>query len=387
MSIEVDPRLAHDTAKTVEEAKALAAAVDRPNVLIKIPATVEGLPAITEVLGAGHQRQRHADLLARPLPRRHERLPHRPRAGPRGGHDLSDDPLGRLVLRLPRRHRDRQAARRASAPTRPRRCGARPASPTPGWPTRPTRRSSRPRAGRCSTDDGAHEQRPLWASTGVKDPAYPDTMYVTELVAPTPSTPCPRRPSRPSPTTARSAATPSRGYYAEAAEVLDSLERLGVSYADVVALLEREGVDKFEKSWGELLDGGRPRELEKGTRVSALDVVAAGAAADAIAAHVPALVADRVASRLFAQDATLWGPSGRGRVGQPAVVDRAAPLLAPPGRRGRGAARRPAPRPGSTTSCSAAWAGRRWRPRSSAPRPACRSWCSTPPTPTTCAAP
>ena len=53
VSIEVDPRLAHDTARTVEEAKALAAAVDRPNVLIKIPATVEGLPAITEVMGAG----------------------------------------------------------------------------------------------------------------------------------------------------------------------------------------------------------------------------------------------------------------------------------------------------------------------------------------------
>ena len=75
VSIEVDPRLAHNTTATVAEAKQLAWLVDRPNTLIKIPATKAGLPAITEVIGLGHQRQRHADLLAGALPRGHGRVP------------------------------------------------------------------------------------------------------------------------------------------------------------------------------------------------------------------------------------------------------------------------------------------------------------------------
>ena len=98
------------------------------------------------------------------------------------GHDLSQHPLGRLVLRLPRRHRDRQAAGRdrhrrgAGAARQGRR------SPTPGWRTRRTRRSSPASAGAALDEAGANPQRPLWASTGVKNPDYPDTLYVTDLV-------------------------------------------------------------------------------------------------------------------------------------------------------------------------------------------------------------
>jgi transaldolase len=101
-------------------------------------------------------------------------------------------------------------------------------------------------------DDGANAQRPLWASTGVKDPAYPDTMYVTELV------------TRPVVNTMPHATMDAfadhgevqgdtvRGRYDEARETLDALERLGISYADVTDQLEREGVQKFDKSWDEL---------------------------------------------------------------------------------------------------------------------------------------
>jgi transaldolase len=105
-------------------------------------------------------------------------------------------------------------------------------------------------------------QRPLWASTGVKDPAYPDTLYVTELVAPGTVNTMPEKTLE---------ATFDHGvvtgdtvtpHYAAAAEVLDSLKRLGISYAAATTLLEREGVDKFAKSWEELLDGVT-RELEK----------------------------------------------------------------------------------------------------------------------------
>ena len=93
-------------------------AVDRPNLFIKIPATKEGLPGDHRRHRRGDQRQRHPDLRPRPLPGGHGRLPDRPRAGARRRLDLGQDPVGRVVLRLPRRHRDRQAPGRRSAPTR-----------------------------------------------------------------------------------------------------------------------------------------------------------------------------------------------------------------------------------------------------------------------------
>ena len=83
VSIEVEPDLAEDTEATIASAQALWSAVDRPNVLIKIPATEAGLPGDHRRDRPGHQRQRDADLLPRALPRGHGRLPHRPGAGPR----------------------------------------------------------------------------------------------------------------------------------------------------------------------------------------------------------------------------------------------------------------------------------------------------------------
>ena len=90
--------------------------------------------------------------------------------------------LGGLVLRLPRRHRDRQAA--GQGRRRPLAQGQGRRSPTRSWPTRPTRRSSPPTAGGRWRRRAPPPQRPLWASTGVKNPEYPDTMYISELIAP-----------------------------------------------------------------------------------------------------------------------------------------------------------------------------------------------------------
>ncbi|MDP9319128.1 MAG: transaldolase, partial [Actinomycetota bacterium] len=109
---------------------------------------------------------------------------------------------------------------------------------------------------------GAHRQRPLWASTSVKDPNLPDTMYVVELVAPETVNTMPE---------ATIEATADHGEitgdrvttnYDDAQQVLDRLERLGISYDDVVKVVEDEGVDKFEKSWQELIDTVRT-ELER----------------------------------------------------------------------------------------------------------------------------
>ena len=110
VSIEVDPRLAHDTDKTILQAIELWKIVDRPNLLIKIPATLAGLPAITAVIARGHLGQRDPDLLRRAAPRGDGCLPDRAGSGQGSRSRPVQDPFGRIVLRVPSGHRDRQAA-------------------------------------------------------------------------------------------------------------------------------------------------------------------------------------------------------------------------------------------------------------------------------------
>ncbi|HQV83681.1 MAG TPA: transaldolase family protein, partial [Ornithinibacter sp.] len=111
-------------------------------------------------------------------------------------------------------------------------------------------------------DAGGHRQRPLWASTGVKDPAYPDTLYVTELVAAGTVNTMPEKTLKAVADHGEVTGDTVTHHYAEAAEVLDSLERLGISYTEVTTRLERDGVAKFEAAWDELLTGVT-RELER----------------------------------------------------------------------------------------------------------------------------
>ncbi|MBA2715842.1 MAG: transaldolase, partial [Propionibacteriales bacterium] len=101
---------------------------------------------------------------------------------------------------------------------------------------------------------GAHKQRPLWASTSVKDPALPDTMYVTELVAPDTVNTMPEATLKATADHAEVEGDAVTCNYDDAQHVLDEMERLGISYDEVVQVIEDEGVDKFEKSWQELLD-------------------------------------------------------------------------------------------------------------------------------------
>ncbi|MBM6403838.1 transaldolase [Phycicoccus sp. CSK15P-2] len=263
VSIEVDPRAAHDTARTVEEAKALAAAVDQPNVFVKIPATVEGLPAISQVLAEGisvnvtlifsldrYRAVMNAFLTGLEQAREH-------------GKDLS---LIRSVAsffvsrvdsevdeRLDAIGTDEAAAVRGRAGIANARLAYQAYEEvfaTPRWASLEAA--------------GAHRQRPLWASTGVKDPDYPDTMYVTELVAPGTVNTMPEKTLEATADHAQVTGDTVTSGYDEATEVLDTLERLGISYSEVVDQLEREGVEKFEKSWEELLQGVT-RELEKAT--------------------------------------------------------------------------------------------------------------------------
>ncbi|MGZ4752232.1 MAG: transaldolase [Oryzihumus sp.] len=268
VSIEVDPRLAHETARTVEQAKELWAAVDRPNLLIKIPATVEGLPAISQVIAEGisvnvtliFSLDRYRGVMNAFLTGLEQAR--------EGGRDLSTihSVASFFVSRVDTEIDKRLDALDGSTEAQALKGKAGIANArlayhaydevfsTPRW--------------QVLEAEGAHKQRPLWASTGVKDPAYPDTMYVTELVAPNTVNTMPGKTLEAVADHGEIAGDQVTGNYENAKAVLDALERLGISYADVVAVLEREGVEKFEKSWDELLTDVQD-ELAKATATSA----------------------------------------------------------------------------------------------------------------------
>ena len=175
------PSLAHDTEATLEQAREYWQRVDRPNVMIKIPGTTTGLPAIEQCDLRGHQHQRHAAVLGRGVRERGRGLHPRPRAAARRRRATSRRPLGRQLLRLAGRQQGGQAARGArAAPT----CSGARACGTRARRTFASSRSSTATGSPSWPQAGAPVQRPLWASTGVKNPQYSDTMYVDGLVAP-----------------------------------------------------------------------------------------------------------------------------------------------------------------------------------------------------------
>lgn len=246
VSIEVDPRLAHDTTATIAEAKSLRGDVDRPNVLIKIPATLEGLGAITETLASGisvnvtliFSVARYRDVMAAWL----EGL-ERARSA---GHDLSTihSVASFFVSRV-----DTEVDKRLDA--------------LPGGgPLRGTAAIANARVAYAAFIEvinsprwaalaalGAYPQRPLWASTGVKDPTYLDTRYVVDLVAANTVNTMPEQTLR---------AVEDHGVVMGdtiapnvelATHAMSALTAVGVDLDDVCAVLEREGVTKFVDAW------------------------------------------------------------------------------------------------------------------------------------------
>jgi transaldolase len=264
VSIEVDPRLAHDTARTVEQAQELYAAVGRPNAYIKIPATVEGLPAISQTLTEGinvnvtliFSLDRYRGVMNAFLTGLEQAR--------QGGKDLSKihSVASFFVSRV-----DTEVDSRLDA------IGTTEAAALRGKAGVANARLayhafeevfSTPRWANLEAE-GAHKQRPLWASTGVKDPSYKDTMYVVDLVAPNTVNTMPTKTMLAVADHGEIAGDQVTGHYDEARNVLDALERLGIPYADVTAVLEREGVEKFDASWAQLLSGVQT-ELTKATQ-------------------------------------------------------------------------------------------------------------------------
>lgn len=259
VSIEVDPRLAHDTERTIAEARALWWLVDRPNLLIKIPATREGLPAISAVLAEGisvnvtliFARQRYREVIDAFF----TGLERRRAAG--GELDELASVASFFVSRVDTEvdHRLDLLAKEADPERAVVLSGlrGRAAIANARLAYQEFTESLATERWAALVAAGAHCQRPLWASTGVKDPAYPDTRYVTELVA----AHCVN--TMPEPTLAAVAdhgVIPAGDLAAHAESdrrVLAELATVGVDLDEVTEFLEVDGVRKFQDSWAELI--------------------------------------------------------------------------------------------------------------------------------------
>ena len=253
VSIEVEPTLAFNAEATIAQAKELFTSVGRANVMIKIPATVEGLGAITAVLAEGisvnvtliFSLERYADVIDAYLVGLEQ--------AQANGHDLStihsvasffvsrvDTEIDKRLMTI---GTDAAIALKSLAGI----ANARLAYEL----FEQKFASSRAEALLAL---GANRQRPLWASTGVKDPALPDTLYVTELAVGDTVNTMPEKTLEATFDHAPVHGDAVRGSYDEARATLAAIEALGISIIEVTTLLEREGVDKFIVSWNELLD-------------------------------------------------------------------------------------------------------------------------------------
>jgi transaldolase / glucose-6-phosphate isomerase len=311
VSLEVDPDLAFDTDRTMEQAREYWDRVDRPNLMIKIPGTKEGTPAIEEMIYEGRninvtllfgveEYAQVAEAYIRGLERRLEegksvdinsvasffvsRVDSEVDKRLEGsGHD---DLLGKAGIANARaayqRYEEIFLGERFAA----------------------------------LQDAGAAVQRPLWASTGVKNPAYRDVMYVEELVGPNTVNTMPM------------ATLLAAGDHAEIrgatagedpAPVLQALAEAGIDMVDVTDQLLREGVDKFVEPMEKLLEGiGAKREAIVTQRPSSIDASLPDEDVEPrVAKRVTQAAEEDVARRIWRKDDTLWGPAG-----QPEVANR-----------------------------------------------------------------
>jgi transaldolase len=251
VSIEVDPRLAHDTTATIAEARALWWAVDRPNLLVKIPAARQGLPAITACLAEGIS----INITLIFSLQRYEQVTGAFLDGMEGARQAGRDlpSIGSVAsffvsrvdteidARLDKIGTSTAAALRGRAAIANARLAYQHYERVLSSPRWSALRAA-----------GARPQRPLWASTSVKDPAYPDTRYVTELVAPGVVNTMPEATLRAVADHGQVPAESIRGHYDEAQQVLGQLQQAGIGYDDVMQGLEDDAVAKFDAAWEQL---------------------------------------------------------------------------------------------------------------------------------------
>ena len=310
VSLEVAPRLAHDTEGTLEQARMYWELVDRPNLMVKIPATDEGIPAIEEALYEGlnvnvtllfavSYYERVMEAFIRASERRRD-------AGrPLDRHGVASFFVSRVDTEVDKRL---EAAGRNDLAGRAGLANARAAYLAFRNVFDGERFASLREAG-CPV------QRPLWASTGVKNPAYPETMYVYGLVGrDTVNT-------MPLPTltaAAREGEVNGETAALDPAEDLNALSDAGIDLDDVTDKLLRDGIDAFVVPMNKLLDGiERKREAIVTGRPDTIDADLPAALEQSVAGRLRRAEDDDVVHRLWHRDGTLWAPPGT-----PEVTDR-----------------------------------------------------------------
>lgn len=251
VSIEVSPEIATDADATVAEAKRLWSAIDRPNLMVKIPATREGIPAIADVIAEGisvnvtliFSLERYRAVINAYL----AGLERAQQAGRDLGtiRSVASFFVSRVDTEVDARL---DAAADADAATLRSRAGV--ANARLAYQIfEETFDSER---AKTLLAEGAHVQRPLWASTGVKDPSLKDTLYVEALAAPQTVNTMPEATLNAVADHGEFHGNAIGGEYEDANSVLDALERRGIAYREVTDKLEREGLGKFLASWREL---------------------------------------------------------------------------------------------------------------------------------------
>ena len=253
VSMEVDPRLAYDTEATVAEAVRLHELVDRPNLLVKIPATKPGLPAIEEMIAKGKSinvtlifsLERYAEVTEAYIRGLERLVAHG--GDPSRVHSVASFFVSRVDTEADRRldeigGHDELKGRLAVANARlayqlylETFAGER-------WD--------------FLVSKGAATQRCLWASTSTKNPAYSDVLYVEELIGPATVNTMPEETIEAFQDHGTVAPTLTRRVR-KSVKLFEQLAEAGVDYADVTETLEREGVEKFDASFVELLEGIR----------------------------------------------------------------------------------------------------------------------------------
>jgi transaldolase len=254
VSIEVDPRLAHDTDATVSQAATLWKIIDRPNLFIKIPATTAGMSAITATVAQGIS----VNVTLIFSVERHRQAMDAYLAGleiaQHAGRDLSEiHSVASLFVSRVDTEIDRRLDAIGSDTARALRGRAAIANARLAYAAFQDVFDTGERYAALS-HGGAHVQRPLWASTGVKNNAYPDTMYVTELIAPHTVSTIPEHTLEAVADHGVIIADTITGTLNKAQTVLDDVSAVGVDLPDVFDVLERHGVATFATSWRQLLD-------------------------------------------------------------------------------------------------------------------------------------
>lgn len=248
VSIEVDPRLAHDTAGTIAAAKELCQIVDRPNVMIKVPATIEGVPAITELIAAGisvnvtliFSVKRYGAVVDAFISGIEKAT------NPSHVHSVASFFVSRIDSSV-------DALLKANGGPEAMELLGKAAIANAHLAYQLFEEKFNSPRWLAQVERGAHKQRPLWASTGVKDPTYDDTRYVVELIAPETVNTMPQNTLDAVIDHAVVRGDTISQNYSQAVEVFTALSQLGISLNAITTELEIDGVKKFAQAWQELL--------------------------------------------------------------------------------------------------------------------------------------